>query len=602
MRSEMRRMAALAVVSLVLAGPAGAVSRYALEQADWEVANAQATAPVHVQLKLDGVDLNDRGYGGPQACTLRGTVERSFRGGLAVGRPVVLRESCIVRASGVIGVIEYGFDYRRLLESGHMELFLSADGARILGHAGWIIKDASDVPQHPAPATMPPPPSTGDLAKVGTIKGGTQLALPAKPRLATQPNINIPAAKPPPAAASACAYPVSAACAVSAVEADIRDAAYVSPDTLIPLAHAQAAIGRAGAARATLAAATGQALRGGRDVGLALEAMVGIAAAQHALDDPDGLRATAAQARAMLAARPEDRRGTDEVAALAAIGLWADSSPASDEVDAAMARLRDDVARKNRPGSVKRGILMLVPALSAKAPGRLLAVAELAKSFLDGSNADFVGGVMALDWAEAEVQRELLRTALATAPAGNPTYLLAAVERLLGRDAAIERLNRAQDAGAGGKSADAAAGDWLTRADMLARLNHPDGARNALSQARAALADVPPGSPNAGTLARGIAVAEAMLNGDEAAARVAAGDDPWPLVVRLARAGRAAAAQELLAKVASPPSPLLAGFQARVLLEAGDSQGAWTMAARIEHDDTRRLHLAQAARALAKGT
>lgn len=599
MRSEMRRLAALAVVSLVLAGPAGAVSRYALEQADWEVANAQATAPVHVQVKLDGVDLNDRGYGGPQACTLRGTVERSFRGGLAVGRPVVLRESCIVRASGPIGVIEYGFDYRRLLESGHMELFLSADGARILGHAGWIIKDASDVPQHPAPATMPPPPSTGDLAKVGTIKGGTQLALPAKPKLATQPNVNIPVAKPPPAAASACAYPVTVACAVSAIEADIQAAPYVRSEVLIDLAHAQAALGRAEAARATLAAAVGQARRGGSDNGLILESLVGIAAAQYALGDGDGLRATAELGRGMLAAKPEERRGSDEVAATAALDSWADLPEAAQEVDAAIARLRDDTDRKNRPGSVKRGIAMLVAALSAKAPGRLPELAKLSKLFAD--SPDFIGKVMAHDWADADAQRDVLRAALAAVPAGNPTYLLGAVERLLGRDAAIERLTRQPEGDSKGKSPDQETGDWLTRADTLVRLNDPDGAGRALSQARTALADVPPGSPNAGSLARHIAISEFLLNGDEGAARTAAGNDVWPLVVHLARAGHSDAVQELLPKVPPPLSPTFAGIEARVLLDAGEAQGAWTMASRIDHDDTRRAAMAQAARALAKG-
>lgn len=179
MHPKSLRAIVVAAGSLLAAGRAEAVSQIALEQADWEIANAQVTAPVHVQIRLDGIELNDRGTGGPQPCTIRGTVERSFRGALALGQPVVLHESCIVRESGLIGAIEYGFYYQTLVQAGHMEVFLAADGGRILGHAGWVTKGPSDTPQHPAPASLPPQPRANAADQsIGTIRGQTRIVPP----------------------------------------------------------------------------------------------------------------------------------------------------------------------------------------------------------------------------------------------------------------------------------------------------------------------------------------------------------------------------------------------------------------------------------------
>ncbi|MGE5476521.1 MAG: hypothetical protein ACM3Q1_07705 [Bacteroidales bacterium] len=168
------RLAAAAMLLGLSAGAAWAISQDELARAEWEIANAQVTAPVHVQIALAAVDMDDPKFPGSQPCTIRGTVERVFRGGLVVGRPVVLRENCIIQASALTGAIEYGFYYDNLKASRHMELYLSAEGDRILGHAGWIIKAASDQPQYPAPASVSPtPPGIHDAPL--RIKGARDL-------------------------------------------------------------------------------------------------------------------------------------------------------------------------------------------------------------------------------------------------------------------------------------------------------------------------------------------------------------------------------------------------------------------------------------------
>jgi hypothetical protein len=152
------RLAAAVILLGMGGGTAWAISQDEMARAEWEIANAQVTAPVHVQIAVDAVEMEERRFVSSQPCTIRGTVQRVFRGNLAVGRPVTLRENCIIHASGLTGAIEYGYYYDNLKASRHMELYLSAEGDRILGHAGWIIKAASDQPQHPAPASVSPTP------------------------------------------------------------------------------------------------------------------------------------------------------------------------------------------------------------------------------------------------------------------------------------------------------------------------------------------------------------------------------------------------------------------------------------------------------------
>lgn len=139
-------------VALAIPGTSLAVSEKQWGAAQQEVTSAQKIAPNHVQIAIEKIDLSDDGRTGPVPCTLRGNIERVFRGSMVIGQLVAIRDNCIIRSSHLVGGIEYGFYHDKLNEAKHIEAFLNEDGQTIAGHAGWIIEAASEQPRYPAPA------------------------------------------------------------------------------------------------------------------------------------------------------------------------------------------------------------------------------------------------------------------------------------------------------------------------------------------------------------------------------------------------------------------------------------------------------------------
>lgn len=415
-----------------------------------------------------------------------------------------------------------------------------------------------------------------------------------------------------PAAAFPCGWAPTAMCAVATIAADMKGADFVHSDAMIDLAHAQAAIGSAAAARESLSRALAHARRGTTDPSVLLESLADIAAAQDAVGDGDGMRATLVQARQSLAGLPASRRaGTDLVAlaALAAIATRLGEASAAEERADAMARLAEEIGRSTHLPGVERSLRMLLPAAMAHAPEAVAGLAEQAEALASPDHAEFLLAVLAMPWPDGEAPRRLLRKGLAASSAAS-LWLLEPVERWLGRQAAIDYLaqdldyRRPKGVMIFGSDlphpASAAATHVLDRAEALTGLGETELARRAVTAARAAHADLA-GRREAAALERRIALVAAVVEGDLSALRKAAGDDVWQAVAALAVQHRFDAVHGLLPHCRDvSDNPVSADIKARFLRRHGDYSGAWYVASRIAHDDVRRAQMAATARALAE--
>lgn len=161
----MRLARPLATLLLLLA----AAPTQAAIQGEWErhelaAMMARMAAPHHVEIRVERLDLPpDAHRHATVACTIRGTITATYRGGLATGRAVSVEDRCLPDSRpgwpGIpVGPAVSGFLTSELEKPGRLlEAYLREDGDRlaIAASAARLLSEGSAKPALPAPAEFP---------------------------------------------------------------------------------------------------------------------------------------------------------------------------------------------------------------------------------------------------------------------------------------------------------------------------------------------------------------------------------------------------------------------------------------------------------------